>query len=172
MNITDIDDKTIRDSVAANETLKEFTEKYTEVFFEDLEKLGVELPENITPISKLIPEMARMIQTMLNRGFAYYANDGSIYFDVKKSKRYGQLANLDLSGMKESVRIDNDEYDKETAADFVLWKAWKETDGNNYWEEEFTISNEKIVLKGRPGWHIECSACAMKHCGPQIDIHM
>ncbi|MCD5375344.1 cysteine--tRNA ligase [Candidatus Gracilibacteria bacterium] len=172
MNITDIDDKTIKNSVVAGESLKDFTEKYTKVFLDDLEKLGVELPENITPISKLIPEMVRMIQTMLNRGFAYLADDGSIYFDVKKSKRYGQLANLDISGMKESVRIDNDEYDKDSAADFVLWKAWKKDDAENYWEGEFTVNKKEVVLKGRPGWHIECSACAMKHCGPQIDIHM
>lgn len=181
MNITDIDDKTIRDSVAAGENLKEFTQKYTKIFLDDLEKLWVELPENITPISQLIPEMVRMIQTMLNRGYAYIADDNSIYFDVKKSKRYGQLANLDMSGMKESVRIDNDEYDKESACDFVLWKAWKQEDGENYWEENFTLPLKKgvseewgggIILKWRPGWHIECSACAMKHCGPQIDIHM
>jgi len=177
MNITDIDDKTIRDSVAAGESLSIFTKKYTNVFLEDLEKLWVELPENITPISEIIPEMVRMIQTMLNRWFAYYADDGSIYFDVTKSKRYGQLANLDMSGMKESVRIDNDEYDKESAADFVLWKAWKSEDGDNYWEESYEIKwedgiKETKILKWRPGWHIECSACAMKHCGPQIDIHM
>jgi len=189
MNITDIDDKTIRDSVAAWEKLADFTQKYTKVFLEDLEKLWVELPDNITPISEIIPEMVRMIQTMLNRWFAYYADDNSIYFDVTKSKRYGQLANLDMSGMKESVRIDNDEYDKESAADFVLWKAWKNEDGDNYWEESFEIptltqfspkgrdvaakwEKQKVTLKWRPGWHIECSACAMKHCGPQIDIHM
>jgi cysteinyl-tRNA synthetase len=177
MNITDIDDKTIRDSVAAGETLLEFTQKYTDIFLQDLEKLGVQLPENITPISTLIPEMVRMIQTMLNRGYAYLADDGSIYFDIKKSKRYGQLANLDMSSLKESVRIDNDEYDKENASDFVLWKAWKSEDGENFWTEEFEIKNESgakeiKTLKGRPGWHIECSACAMKHCGPQIDIHM
>jgi cysteinyl-tRNA synthetase len=118
-----------------------------------------------------------MIQTMLNRGYAYIAEDNSIYFDVTKSKRYGQLANLDMSSLKESVRIDNDEYDKESAADFVLWKAWKTEDGANFWEESFEVKTQsgdkKVkVLKGRPGWHIECSACAMKHCGPQIDIHM
>lgn len=188
MNITDIEDKIIRESHAAWKSLKEFTQEYTKEFFIDLEKLGVALPENITPISELIPEMVRMIQTMLNRWFAYYA-DWSIYFNVKKSKRYWQLANLDMSSLKESVRVDNDEYDKESAADFVLWKAWKNEDGENYWEESFEIpvptqcflkekniaaksEKKQVTLKWRPGWHIECSACAMKHCGPQIDIHM
>lgn len=177
MNITDIDDKTIRDSQKAWEKLIDFTKKYTDVFLEDIEKLGIELPDNITPISQLIPEMVRMIQTMLNRWYAYLAEDGSIYYDISKFKKYGKLAHLDVSGMKESVRIDNDEYDKESAADFVLWKAWKQEDGDNFWEETFTLtqwqgSTKNIVIKGRPGWHIECSACAMKHCGPQIDIHM
>jgi len=177
MNITDIDDKTIRDSQKAGEKLLDFTRKFTQVFFEDLEKLWIELPENITPISDLIPEMVRMIQTMLNRWFAYHADDGSIYYDISKFKKYWKLANLDISGMKESVRVDNDEYEKDAAADFVLWKAWKTEDGENFWEESFQVKNEswKIetkILKGRPGWHIECSACAMKHCGAQIDIHM
>lgn len=172
MNITDIDDKTIRDSQIAWQSLQDFTEKYTEVFLDDIEKLGIEFPTNITPISWLIPEMVRMIQTMLNRGYAYFADDGSIYYSIKKYKKYGKLANLDLSGMKESVRIDNDEYEKDVAADFVLWKWWKKEDGENFWEETFDISWEKKVIKWRPGWHIECSACAMKHCGPQVDIHM
>lgn len=74
--------------------------------------------------------------------------------------------------MKESVRIDNDEYEKDVAADFVLWKAWKQEDGENFWEEEFTVDSKTIIVKGRPGWHIECSACAMKYFGPEIDIHM
>lgn len=172
MNITDIDDKTIRDSVAAWEKLLDFTQKYTKIFLEDLEKLRIEIPENITPISDLIPEMVRMIQTMLNRWFAYLADDGSIYYSISKFKNYGQLAHLDISWMKESVRIDNDEYDKESCADFVLWKSWKEADGDNFWEETFTIDGDETLVKGRPGWHIECSACAMKHFGPQVDIHM
>lgn len=177
MNITDVDDKTIRDSVAAGEDLLTFTQKYTDVFLEDLEKLWVELPENITPITQLIPEMVRMIQTLLNRGFAYLADDGSVYYDISKYKKYWKLANLNLEGMKSSVRIDNDEYEKDNAADFVLWKAWKKEDWENFWNESFEIKNasgekETKVLKWRPGWHIECSACAMKHCGQQIDIHM
>jgi cysteinyl-tRNA synthetase len=172
MNITDVDDKTIRDSQKAGEKLQNFTQKYTKIFLEDIEKLGIELPENIKPVTELIPEMVRMIQTMLTKGFAYLAEDGSIYYSIEKFKKYGNLAHLNLSGMKSSVRIDNDEYEKEAVADFVLWKAWKTEDGENFWEEEFQIAGEKIIIKWRPWWHIECSACAMKYFGPQIDIHM
>ena len=172
MNITDVDDKTIRDSMAAWEKLSDFTQKYTEVFLDDLEKLSIIPADNIKPVTELIPEMTRMIQTLLNRWYAYYADDGSVYYSISKFRRYGKLANLDMSGIKESVRVNNDEYDKESAADFVLWKAWKVEDGENFWEEEFEIDSKKVVIKGRPGWAIECSACAMKFFGPQIDIHM
>jgi len=172
MNITDIEDKIIRDSYAAWKTLAEFTKKYTEEFLIDLEKLNIEKADIIQPVTEIIPEMARMIQTMLNRGYAYHADDGSIYYDISKFKKYGQLAHLDMSWMKSSVRIDNDEYDKDNAADFVLWKAWKQEDAENFWEPEFEIEKKKITIKWRPGWHIECSACAMKHLWQQIDIHM
>lgn len=172
MNITDVDDKTIRDSQAAGEDLLSFTKKYTDIFLEDIKKLWITPADKVVPVTTLIPEMVRMIQTMLNRKNAYLADDGSIYFDVKSYKKYGKFANLDVSGMKTSVRIDNDEYEKENAADFVLWKAWKQEDGENFWNEEFEVNGEKVVLKGRPGWHIECSACNIKHHGPQIDIHM
>ena len=191
MNITDIDDKTIRDSMKEGMNLLDFTKKYSDIFLEDFQKLWAILPQNIKPISEIIPEMIRMIQTMLNKGYAYLADDGSIYYSIAKFQNYGKLANLDFSGMRTSVRIDNDEYEKEVAADFALWKAWKENDGENAWEAEFEIYNPltplsggkisspdkgnwgvKIVIKWRPGWHIECSACAMKYYGPQIDIHM
>lgn len=172
MNITDVDDKTIRDSQKAGEKLGDFTQKYTEIFLEDIEKLGIEHPDIVEPVTNLIPEMVRMIQTMLRKGFAYFADDGSIYYDIKKYQKYGNLAHLDMKGMKHSVRIDNDEYEKENVADFVLWKAWKLEDGENYWEEDFEIEGKIMKLKGRPGWHIECSACNMKHFGPQIDIHI
>ena len=171
MNITDIEDKIIRTAQKTGENLKDFTIRYTNEFLADIDKLGVIRADNIEPISNVIPEMVRMINTMLNRWFAYEA-EGSIYFEVKKFKKYGKLANLDFDGMKESVRIDNDEYDKESAADFVLWKWWKDEDGENFWDETFMIDSKEKVIKGRPGWHIECSACAMKHFGPQIDIHM
>ena len=186
MNLTDIDDKTIRDSQKYWESLKDFTEKYTEVFLSDIDKLLCERPDNISAISTLIPEMIRMIQTLLNKWFAYIADDGSVYYSIQKFKNYGQLAHLDISGMKTSVRVNNDEYAKDQAADFALWKAWDASDGGNVWEAEFEIpaltltlsqgergqATEKIIIKGRPGWHIECSACAMKHFGTQIDIHM
>ncbi len=178
MNITDVDDKTIRDSMTAGIPLKEFTEKYTEIFLNDIKKIGITPADEIVPVTTLIPEMVRMIQTMLNRWNAYLAEDGSIYFRVSSFKKYGKLAHLDISGMKESVRIDNDEYDKDQACDFVLWKAYKTDDGDNFWEEEFSIISEQskekevITIKWRPGWHIECSACNMKYFWAQIDIHM
>ncbi|MCH2189047.1 cysteine--tRNA ligase [Candidatus Gracilibacteria bacterium] len=172
MNVTDIDDKTIKASVAAGESLDTFTQKYTEIFLSDIERIGIQPADIISPISGVIPEMIRMIQTMLNRKNAYLAEDGSVYFDISSFKNYGKLAHLDMSGMKSSVRIDNDEYEKESASDFALWKGYKPEDGDNVWEAEFVIDGEKKVIKGRPGWHIECSACNMKHFGQQIDIHM
>ncbi|PIE85169.1 cysteine--tRNA ligase [Candidatus Gracilibacteria bacterium] len=171
MNLTDIDDKTIRDSQKVGESLKDFTEKFTKIFLKDIDKLNIVRANNIVPISTVIPEMVRMINTMLRRGFAYISDDNSIYFKVSKFPKYGKLANLDMSGMISGARIDNDEYDKDQASDFALWKAWKKEDGENFWEEEFEIGGKKIKLKGRPGWHIECSACNMKHFGQQIDLH-
>ena len=172
MNITDVDDKTIRDSVAAGEKLSDFTEKYTEVFLEDIEKLGIDQADNIIKVTDLIPEMVRMINTLLRRGFAYIADDNSVYYKVSKFKKYWKLANLDMKELKANARVDNDEYEKDSVSDFVLWKSWKEEDGENFWEEEFEIWEEKKILKWRQGWHIECSACSMKAFWPQIDIHM
>lgn len=172
MNITDIDDKTIRESVAAKKSLLEYTKLYSKAFLEDIDKLKIKKADNIIPISDIIPEMTRMINTLLRRKNAYLAPDNSIYFNIKSFKKYWRLANLDMKGMKESVRINNDEYDKENAADFALWKWWTENDWDNFWEEEFEIDSKKQIVKWRPGWHIECSACAMKFLWPQIDLHM
>nr|MDD3720279.1 cysteine--tRNA ligase [Candidatus Gracilibacteria bacterium] len=172
MNITDIDDKTIRDSQKANEKLKDFTERFTNIFLEDIEKIGIKKADKIVPISNLIGEMVRMINTMIKKGYAYIGDDNSVYYNISKFKTYGEFAHLDFSGMKSSVRIDNDEYEKDNVADFVLWKAWKKEDGDNFWEEEFIINDKKVLIKGRPGWHIECSACNMVNFGPEIDIHM
>lgn len=195
MNITDIDDKTIRDSQIAWESLKDFTEKYTAIFLEDIKKLNIIPADNIVPVTTLMPEMTRMINTMLRRKNWYLSDDWSIYFDISTSKNYWQLANLDKANLKSWARVDNDEYEKDSASDFVLWKSWKESDSENFWEEIFIIpKNEKfkrtslenpnvevlnekeneieVKIKWRPGWHIECSACNMKYFWAQIDIHM
>lgn len=172
MNITDVEDKTIKSSQEAWEKLKDYTEKYTKYFLSDLEKLNILIPDNVVPITTLIPEMVRMINTMLKRWNAYLGEDWSIYFNIKTWPKYGKFANLDMWNLKDWARVSSDEYDKESASDFVLWKAWKESDWENFWEEEFIVEWKKIVLKWRPGWHIECSACNMKYFWPQIDIHM
>ncbi len=173
MNITDIDDKTIRDSQKSGKSLKEFTEFYANEFLSDLTKLHIHHADTISPISDLIPDMGKMIQWLLDKWYAYLAEDGSIYYSVSKFKKYGQLAHIDTKGMISSVRINNDEYEKDQVADFALWKAYdKETDGENAWEIEINTQGEKKILKWRPGWHIECSACNMKFFGAQIDIHM
>lgn len=172
MNITDIDDKTIRESISSWENLKTFTQKYTRIFLEDIEKLNIIKPDRIAPISDVIPEMIRMINTLLRRELAYFSDDGSIYYNIKKFKKYGKLAHLDMWWMKDGVRIDNDEYDKENVGDFALWKAYSKEDGENFWEWDFEVSSsEKKIIKWRPGWHIECSACNMKYHWTQIDIH-
>lgn len=193
MNITDIDDKTIKRSKETWEKLLDFTKKFTDLFLEDIKKLNIIIPNEVVPISTLIPEMARMINTMLKRWNAYLSSDSSIYFKISSFNKYGKLANLDMSGMKESIRIDNDEYDKDSASDFALWKSWSDADWENFWEEEFEVKKENIdkslfnenikiieekkdtyllKIKWRPGWHIECSACNMKYLWQQIDLHM
>lgn len=165
MNITDIDDKTIRDSQKEGKTLKEFTEFYTEEFFKDSKALNILEPTKFTKATDYIPEMVEIIKKLLDKGLAYKSPDGSIYYDIKKFKDYGKLSHLDLKSQKENAsgRIKTDEYDKDNAQDFALWKAWDEKDGDVFWETE--------LGKGRPGWHIECSAMSMKNLGEQIDIH-
>ncbi|MBC7503426.1 cysteine--tRNA ligase [Candidatus Gracilibacteria bacterium] len=173
MNVTDIDDKTIRESQKSGKTLQEFTEFYTEKFMTDCVQLSIFPADIIAPISTLIPDMGAIIDGLIAKGYAYLAEDGSIYYSVAKFKKYGQLAHLDMKGMISSVRINNDEYDKEQVADFALWKAYdSENDGENAWEIEVVIDGDKKIIKGRPGWHIECSACNIKFFGAQIDIHM
>lgn len=186
-NITDIEDKTIRESQKSWESLKEYTEKFTKYYQNDIEKLWIKV-DKLVPISTLIDEMVDMINILLKKWYAYIWEDKSVYYDISKFKDYWKLANLDFKWMKKNVRINNDEYEKENASDFVLWKSWKESDWENYWEKEFldishqslVIKNEwktktqnsKLTLKGRPGWHIECSACNLVHFWPEIDIHM
>ncbi len=173
MNITDIDDKTIRDSMSNNIKLLELTRKYTDFFLEDLKKLNIQHADNIQPISDIVPEMIDMINGLFAKWYAYLGDGGSVYYSIAKFKHYGELAHLDMKGMRSSVRINNDEYEKDQAADFALWKGYDaEKDGENFWDAKFMINGEEKIIRGRPGWHIECSACNMRHFGAQVDIHM
>jgi len=174
MNLTDIDDKTIRDSQKEKMSLKEFTEMYTQYFFEDLKKLNITTFHRFKPISELVPEMIEIIQKLIDKKHAYISDDGSVYFDIQTSKNYGNLAHLDMKGMKAGAgeRTKSDEYEKENVSDFALWKWYDPADGENFWEAIFQTKDGEKTLKWRPGWHIECSACNMWGHGEQIDIHM
>ncbi len=165
MNITDVDDKTIRDSQKEHKHLKEFTKFYTEEFLKDIESLNILKPTKFTKATDYIDKMVKIVKNLLDKKIAYKSVDGSVYFDIKKFKNYGQLSGVTLDQLKENAagRITNDEYDKENAQDFALWKAYDEKDGDVFWQTE--------LGKGRPGWHIECSAMSIENLGEQIDIH-
>ncbi len=163
MNITDIDDKTIRKSDAKKEDFNRVIKKYEELFFKDLKSLNIIQPDVVTRATEYIDKMVVFIQELLEKGFAYKAPDGSIYFSIDKFVDYGKLSKLDKTGIKAGARVKQDEYEKENPADFALWKAWDEKDGEIYWETP--------LGKGRPGWHIECSAMSGDALGETIDIH-
>lgn len=166
MNITDVDDKTIRGALSAKKTLAEYTKPFTEAFFDDLKTLFIQPAEKYPKATDHFPEMIAMIETLLQKNIAYKGQDGSIYFRISQFPTYGKLSHLKLDELEQgaSARTASDEYEKETAADFVLWKAYDEKrDGNIFWESPFG--------KGRPGWHLECSAMAHKHLGETLDIH-
>lgn len=163
MNLTDVDDKTIRDSRAAGVPLQEFTETYKKAFFKDLDALRIERAEVYPAATDHIPEMIELIRTLVDKGFAYQTDDGCVYFSIRKFPGYGKLGRIQPDQMRPGVRINQDEYAKESAADFALWKAWDEEDGDVAWDSPWG--------KGRPGWHIECSAMSMKYLGPSFDIH-
>ncbi|NGX33779.1 MAG: Cysteine--tRNA ligase [Candidatus Anoxychlamydiales bacterium] len=166
MNITDIDDKTIKGAIEKNVTLHEFTEPYRQAFFEDLLKLNIEKAEFYPKATHYIGNMIDIIVKLVDKKTAYKGSDGSIYFSIDKFKDYGKLSHLDLKSLKTgaSSRVSSDEYEKENISDFVLWKAYdKKRDGDIFWNSPFG--------KGRPGWHIECSAMALKLLGSNIDIH-
>jgi cysteinyl-tRNA synthetase len=167
MNLTDVDDKTIRGAIARNISLNAYTQPYKEAFFEDLRTLRIEPAEHYPAATDYIPEMIRMIEILLEKGIAYVGGDGSVYFAIQKFPRYGCLSHLQLGDLQAgaSERVASDEYEKENVADFVLWKSYDpERDGQIYWESPFG--------PGRPGWHLECSAMAMKILGETIDIHV
>jgi cysteinyl-tRNA synthetase len=164
MNLTDVDDKTIRGAHQAKTSLAEYVHFYTQAFFEDLQTLNIQRAEHYPAATEHIPEMVALITRLIERGYAYQAG-GSVYFKVDAFPDYGKLSHLQERELQvgASGRVDADEYEKEDVRDFALWKGWTETDGDVYWETE--------LGKGRPGWHIECSAMAMKYLGTPIDIH-
>jgi cysteinyl-tRNA synthetase len=163
MNLTDIDDKTIKGSQKQGIPLRQFTNFYVKAFFEDIKALNIEPADVYPKATDHIREMVTIIQTLMAKGFAYKGEDGSIYFSVCKFPEYGKLSHIKVDELKAGARVSQDEYAKEEAQDFALWKAYTPEDGNVYWETE--------LGKGRPGWHIECSAMSMKYLGETFDIH-
>jgi len=161
MNITDVDDKTIRESKKEGVSLSEFTRKYERIFFEDIDSLNIQKADYILRATESIDEMIILIKKLLEKGYAYKTSDG-IYFSVGRFKNYGKLAQIKKI-KKTKERVDKDEYDKENIRDFALWKFHTDGDGDVFWETE--------IGKGRPGWHIECSAMSMKILGESFDIH-
>jgi len=161
MNITDVDDKIIRNAAAAGIPIGEYTAGFERAFFEDLDALRVERPEIIARATEHIPRMVELIQKLAAAGAAYQTEDGSWYFRLASFPEYGKLSKKDLSGMEDGARVDVDEYEKDSARDFALWKAAKP--GETSWDT--------AIGRGRPGWHIECSAMAMEFLGDSFDLH-
>jgi cysteinyl-tRNA synthetase len=161
MNITDVDDKIIRNAARDKKTVQEYTRKYEEAFLEDMSWLNLERPERTVRATEHIKEMAEFIAALVKKGIAYRTEDGSYYFSIAKFPEYGKLSKKDFGGMEVGARVDVDEYEKDNARDFALWKAPKE--GEAFWESP--------IGAGRPGWHIECSVMSMKYLGHSFDLH-
>jgi cysteinyl-tRNA synthetase len=163
MNITDVDDKTIKGSQKQQIPLAQYIEHYTQAFFEVMKALNVKPASHYPKATDHIPEMIALIKKLIEKGYAYKAPDNSIYYVIKKFKNYGKLSHLKVAELKAGARVKTDEYGKEEAQDFALWKVWTPEDGNVFWDTP--------LGKGRPGWHIECSAMSMKYLGDTFDIH-
>jgi len=160
MNITDVEDKIIRNAMAEGRTITEYTRQYEQAFLEDMASMRMQQPEKIVRATEHIPEMVDAVETLAAKGFTYLS-DGSVYYRIAQFPGYGKLSHIDFSGQKAGARVDQDEYDKDDARDFVLWKARKGEEP--YWDSS--------LGPGRPGWHIECSVMAMKYLGETLDIH-
>jgi cysteinyl-tRNA synthetase len=164
MNLTDVEDRIIkicRDEKIQN--FRNFTEKYAEAFFDDLKFLNVKPADHYPRATDNVEEMIAIIERLMQSGHAYRGDDNSVYYKISSFPAYGKLSGLELSELKPGARVRVDDYGKESAEDFALWKAWDENDGNIFWETS--------LGKGRPGWHIECSAMSMKYLGEEFDIH-
>jgi cysteinyl-tRNA synthetase len=160
MNLTDVDDRIIAKAAATGVSIREYTEKYTQAFFADCKALGIEGPERWVCATDHIEDMVRLIERLQAKTFTY-GSEGSIYFKIAKFPAYGKLSKIDMSGIQAGARVDVDRYEKADARDFALWKAPKP--GEHFWETP--------IGPGRPGWHIECSAMAMRYLGETLDIH-
>src|SRR5580658_1084679 len=160
MNPTDVDDRIIQNAAAAHVTIREYTERYVEAFLEDMRALRLEMPEEIVRATDHIEDMVDLIQRLQKKGLTY-ESDGSVYYRISKFPEYGKLSKIDVGGIKAGARVDNDRYEKDDARDFALWKSPKPDE--HFWETR--------IGPGRPGWHIECSAMAMKYLGDTLDIH-
>jgi cysteinyl-tRNA synthetase len=161
MNITDVDDKIIRNAAAVHLRIEEYTQKYEQAFFQDLDALGCERPEKVARATENIDQMVALIKRLEAKNLAYQAPDGSWYFRIAGFPEYGKLSKKDFSSITDGARVDVDEYDKDSARDFALWKAAKP--GETHWDTE--------LGSGRPGWHIECSAMALRYLGESFDLH-
>ena len=162
MNITDVDDKIILNSMTKGVGVREYAGKYEQAFFDDMRLLSLEKPEQIARATEHIPEMASLIARLAQKGFAYKTEDGSYYYRIVKFPEYGKLSKKDMTGISDGARVDVDEYEKDNVRDFALWKSPKP--GEAKWETE--------IGPGRPGWHIECSAMAMEYLGETLDVHL
>ena len=161
MNVTDVDDKIIRNATAAGKPIGEYSARFERAFFEDMDALNIERPEDIARATENIPGMVSLIELLAAQDIAYKAEDGSWYFRIARFPGYGKLSGKDLEGIEDGARVDLDEYEKDSARDFALWKATKP--GEASWDTP--------LGSGRPGWHIECSAMAMKYLGNSFDLH-
>ena len=162
-NITDVEDRIIRGMKEKGLSRKELATFFEEAFMQDLDTLRIERAEFYPRATEHIPEMVKLVKTLMKKGFAYRGDDASVYYDISKFKPYGKLSGIKPKELKVGARVSQDHYEKAEARDFALWKAWDEDDGEVYWETE--------LGKGRPGWHIECSAMSMKYLGESFDIH-
>jgi cysteinyl-tRNA synthetase len=160
MNVTDVDDRIIANAAGAGISIREYTEKFIDAFVEDMNALNLESPEILARATEHIEDMVTLIESLQKKGFTYNS-DGSIYYRIAKFPSYGKLSRIDVTGMQSGARVDVDRYEKDDARDFALWKAPKA--GEHFWETR--------IGPGRPGWHIECSAMAMKYLGETLDIH-
>jgi cysteinyl-tRNA synthetase len=161
MNITDVDDRILNNAAAAGISIGEYSGRFERAFFEDMDALRVERPEVMARATEHIPKMVELVEKLAKAGAAYQAEDGSWYFRLAAFPEYGKLSKKDLSGMEDGARVDLDEYEKDSARDFALWKAAKP--GETSWDT--------AIGRGRPGWHLECSAMAMEYLGESFDLH-